>query len=74
MGFELTFWKLKMVTYTQVRCTDLGGYVWVICVYMYGQYYVSHFDPHIWNNLPQDSIILSSFKSKLKTHFSEYFS
>ena len=30
----------------------------------------SHFGPHIWNNLPQDSrhsAALSSFKSKLKT-------
>ena len=39
----------------------------------------SHFDPHIWNNLPQDirhSATLSSFKSQLKTAFlfSEYFS
>ena len=38
----------------------------------------SHFGPHIWNNLPQDTIhsaTLSSFKSQLKTFFfSEYFS
>ena len=38
----------------------------------------SHFDPHIWNNIPQDirhSATLSSFKSQLKTLlFSEYFS
>ena len=42
MGFGLTFWKLNrswtgdgtMVTYPQVRYTDLGDYVWVVCVYM----------------------------------------
>ena len=39
--------------------------------------WISHFCPHIWNNLPQDtrhSATVSSFKSKLKTFlFSEYF-
>ena len=39
---------------------------------------LSHFGPHIWNNLPQDirhSATLFSFKSQLKTFlFSEYFS
>ena len=38
----------------------------------------SHFGPHIWNNLPQDtrhSATLSFFKSQLETFlFSEYFS
>ena len=44
----------------------------------HGFHIFSHFGPHIWNNLPQgikQSVILSSFKSKLKTFlFSEYFS
>ena len=26
-----------MVTYAQVRCTDLGDYVWFVCIYTYGQ-------------------------------------
>ena len=42
MGFGLTFWKLNrswtgdgtMVTYAQVRYSDLGDYVWVVCVYI----------------------------------------
>ena len=24
-----------MVTYTQVRCTDLGDYVWFVCIYIW---------------------------------------
>ena len=40
MGFGLTFWKLNrswtgdgtIVTYAQVRYTDLGDYGWVICI------------------------------------------
>ena len=43
MGFGLTFWKLNrswtgdgtMVTYAQVRYTDLGDYVWVVCIYIW---------------------------------------
>ena len=43
MGFGLRFWKLNrswtgdgtMVTYAQVRYTDLGDYVWVVCIYIY---------------------------------------
>ena len=27
----------EMVTYAQVRYTDLDDYVWVVCIYIYGQ-------------------------------------